>query len=375
MRPIFKRKFSVALILLSVLLLSIVGLSLNPVAQVNASDLDTIAPTVSISSPTNGSQVGGVQTITVNETDDVGVVKVDFFLDGQLLGSSFSAPFSCTWDASSVTLGSHTLTANAYDDAGNVGTSDPVTLTVVDMPVATITSPTEGQYLTGSINIAGTATASSFDNYKLEYASQTTPTTWSLTTSSTTQVTSGTLGTWNTSAVVDDVYNLRLSVTDTAGLVSTVAVNGVIVDNTLPSASISNPAANTSVNGVVNITGTASDSNFNFAKVECGAGSSPTSWTQLAILTVPVSNGTLATWDSTKIVDGTYTLRVTVTDKADNTISYEINFKVQNMHSGTASYDYDSLNRLDKVTYPSGETINYTYDATGNLLNVTRTMP
>jgi hypothetical protein len=147
MRPIFKRKFSVALILLSVLLLSIVGLSLNPVAQVNASDLDTIAPTVSISSPTNGSQVGGVQTITVNETDDVGVVKVDFFLDGQLLGSSFSAPFSCTWDASSVTLGSHTLTANAYDDAGNVGTSDPVTLTVIAMPVAIITSPAEAQYL------------------------------------------------------------------------------------------------------------------------------------------------------------------------------------------------------------------------------------
>jgi YD repeat-containing protein len=195
-----------------------------------------------------------------------------------------------------------------------------------------------------------------------------------LTTSSTTQVTSGTLGTWNTSVVVDDVYNLRLSVTDTAGLVSTSTVNGVIVDNTSPSASIC-VDANPPVSGTVNITGTATDANFNSAKVEYGSGSVPTSWTQLASLTGPVSNGTLATWNTTGILDGTYTLRLTVNDKAGNTNSSQINVQVENMHSGTASYQYDSLNRLIKITYTSGETVNYTYDAAGNLLSVTRTSP
>lgn len=34
--------------------------------------------------------------------------------------------------------------------------------------------------------------------------------------------------------------------------------------------------------------------------------------------------------------------------------------------STTASYTYDNLNRLKKVTYSNGVTVNYTYDALGN---------
>ncbi|MBE9918400.1 hypothetical protein G8C92_30865 [Paenibacillus donghaensis] len=34
--------------------------------------------------------------------------------------------------------------------------------------------------------------------------------------------------------------------------------------------------------------------------------------------------------------------------------------------TGSTSYAYDKLNRLTKVTRPSGQTINYTYDARGN---------
>jgi len=36
-------------------------------------------------------------------------------------------------------------------------------------------------------------------------------------------------------------------------------------------------------------------------------------------------------------------------------------------------YVYDDLNRLAQVVYPTGEIIQYTYDATGNLLNVVQT--
>ena len=34
-------------------------------------------------------------------------------------------------------------------------------------------------------------------------------------------------------------------------------------------------------------------------------------------------------------------------------------------------YTYDNLNRLIKASYPTGQTIVYTYDAVGNLLSVT----
>ncbi len=36
-------------------------------------------------------------------------------------------------------------------------------------------------------------------------------------------------------------------------------------------------------------------------------------------------------------------------------------------------YVYDDLNRLVQVTYPTGEIITYTYDATGNLISVIQT--
>jgi YD repeat-containing protein len=33
-------------------------------------------------------------------------------------------------------------------------------------------------------------------------------------------------------------------------------------------------------------------------------------------------------------------------------------------------YEYDSLNRLSRVTYENGDSITYEYDAAGNITNV-----
>ena len=38
--------------------------------------------------------------------------------------------------------------------------------------------------------------------------------------------------------------------------------------------------------------------------------------------------------------------------------------------AGTITYQYDNLNRLTRVDYPNGNFIEYTYDATGNILNI-----
>ena len=54
-------------------------------------------------------------------------------------------------------------------------------------------------------------------------------------------------------------------------------------------------------------------------------------------------------------------------DKAKNIISKEDK-------KGTTSYKYDSLNRLTKVTEPSGKTIEYTYDKEGNRYTETKTV-
>jgi Glycosyl hydrolases family 18/Concanavalin A-like lectin/glucanases superfamily/Bacterial Ig domain/Putative Ig domain len=88
---------------------------------------DTTPPTVSITSPQASEIVnrGSQFTFSVNASDDVGVVSVQYALDGANLGSPVTtAPFSMAWTATS--RGWHNLTAMASDAAGNTTTSAPV---------------------------------------------------------------------------------------------------------------------------------------------------------------------------------------------------------------------------------------------------------
>jgi Bacterial Ig domain len=67
------------------------------------------------------------------------VVGVQFFLDGATLGAEVTAPpFTVSWDTTTGTLGSHTLTARARDGAGRQTTSAAVTVTVVAPPPPTL---------------------------------------------------------------------------------------------------------------------------------------------------------------------------------------------------------------------------------------------
>ena len=84
---------------------------------------DTQAPQVTLVSPAAG-PVAGQVTIEVTATDNVGVANVVFRLDGQALGAPVvTAPYTLTWDTTTVADGAHTLIAEARDAAGNVGTA------------------------------------------------------------------------------------------------------------------------------------------------------------------------------------------------------------------------------------------------------------
>ena len=48
---------------------------------------DAVAPTVSLTSPANGASVSGTITVAANATDNVGVVGVQFLLNGVALGA------------------------------------------------------------------------------------------------------------------------------------------------------------------------------------------------------------------------------------------------------------------------------------------------
>jgi len=54
---------------------------------------DTTKPNVIISSPTNNSTVSGTVLIQATATDNVGVVKVEFYIDGNKVGEDTSSPY------------------------------------------------------------------------------------------------------------------------------------------------------------------------------------------------------------------------------------------------------------------------------------------
>jgi len=94
---------------------------------------DATPPTVSITSPASGATVGGTTTVTASASDNVGVVGVQFLLDGANLGAEDTAtPYSMSWNTTTASNGSHTLSAVARDAAGNRTTSAPVTVTVAN---------------------------------------------------------------------------------------------------------------------------------------------------------------------------------------------------------------------------------------------------
>ncbi len=124
---------------------------------------DTTAPTTAITSPTASSTVSGAVSINANASDNVGVSKVEFYLDGSLKASVGYNPYSYYWDTTTVANGSHILATKAYDAAGNIGTSANVTVTVSNItpdttpPNASISNPANGTTLSGQVNIASSA--------------------------------------------------------------------------------------------------------------------------------------------------------------------------------------------------------------------------
>ena len=87
---------------------------------------DTTAPTASATE----TGTSGTITFSATATDNVGVTKVEFYVDGVLKGTDTTSPYSMTLDSTTLTNATHSLVAKAYDAAGNVGSSTAVSFSV-----------------------------------------------------------------------------------------------------------------------------------------------------------------------------------------------------------------------------------------------------
>jgi len=92
---------------------------------------DLVAPTVSMTAPAGGTTVTGTAvTVSASASDNVGVTKVEFYIDGTLVATDTATPYSTTYDSTKLSNASHNLVAKAYDAAGNVGTSSTIAFSV-----------------------------------------------------------------------------------------------------------------------------------------------------------------------------------------------------------------------------------------------------
>lgn len=92
---------------------------------------DTTPPSVSMTAPLDGASVSGSVSLAASSTDNVAVAGVQFLLDGANLGTEITtAPYTLSWDTTTVANGAHTLAARARDTSGNVSTSTVVNISV-----------------------------------------------------------------------------------------------------------------------------------------------------------------------------------------------------------------------------------------------------
>lgn len=123
----------------------------------NVTGVSSITPSTSISSPANGAVLSGTTTITASASDSNGINNVELYVDGSLSSSAATTPYSFNLNTTGLASGNHTLQTKAYDPAGNVGSSD-----IITVMVSNVVTDTQSPSIPG--NLSATSTSSNQAN-------------------------------------------------------------------------------------------------------------------------------------------------------------------------------------------------------------------
>ncbi len=267
------------------------------------------APTVTLTSPAPGSTLANTVTLSATASSSKGIASVQFKLNGANLGSKVvSAPYSTTWNTTTVTNGTYTLSATAVDTAGNVGNSNAVSVTVSNThapPAVSVTAPAPGATLRGTVTLSANASSSigiKSVQFKLNGAALGSPI-----------LSPPYSTTFDTTRVGNGSYSFTAMAIDTAGTVGTSSAVAVTINNndtTAPTVTITAPAAGATLTNFVTISATASGVS-GIASVQFKVNGSNVG---SPVVSVPYSTS----WDTTKVANGNYSLTAAATDTAGN---------------------------------------------------------
>ena len=196
------------------------------------------------------------------------MARVEFRVDGVLIGTDSSAPYTGTWNAASAAVGCHTILATAYDVAGNsasasVAVSVPAPADTTPPTVLAHLSPPAGATVSGIVAIAATASDTGSGVARVEFRADGVL----IGTDSSAPYT----GTWNAASAAVGSHTILATAYDVAGNSASASVAVSVpapADTTPPVLAISSPTAGSTVSGSVAIAATASDTGSGVARVE-----------------------------------------------------------------------------------------------------------
>jgi len=284
-------------------------------------------PTVSITSPTEGTTVSGTVSISGTSNDTDGTVQsVQVKIDtGSWIDATGTTSWSYSWDTTTVANGSHTIYARSYDGT-NYSNISSVTVVVSNIPpnqppTVAITSPLNGSTVSGTVTITGTAS----DDVSVEKVEiRIDDDSWQEATGTTSWTYS-----WDTTSMATGTYNIYARSYDGTNYSDLASITVGIFNNHKPTVEIIFPTDGMIVKKTFTIHGTASDEDGSetIQKVEIKIGDED--W--------KVVNGTTSwnyTWDSTTVDNGDYVIQAMAYDGQEYSSIDSIMVKVNNEKGG-----------------------------------------
>ena len=227
-------------------------------------------------------------------------------------------------------------------------------------PTARISYPTSSIFVSGVINIAGTAVSTNIAKYELYIGTGDPATLFEKIFEGTSSVSSGTLYTYNTSYKPDGLYTIKLICQSLTPLTSETSLS-FYIDNELPQVNITSPVNGSTVEGLVTIEGTATDTHF--SNYTLSYSKNGIDYILIKSSTAESTNGELGTWNTTGL-SGAYKLKLTATDSVSHSNSKIIDLNI----SGTSSQPSNISGLIKSIPNPfnplkqSTTYLNYTLD-------------
>jgi hypothetical protein len=294
--------------------------------------VDHTDPTVGMTSPTHGAILSGTSfTVTASAADALGIASVQFLLDGANLGGpDTQGPFSASWTGA--TEGAHVLSATARDQSGRFATAAPITVRVDNLAPPAPAAVRDGLSADAQFTNSSNTLSANWDpvtdpgsgvayyrmaigsspggTQKMAYTNIGNVTTYTKTGLS---LSNGTL------------YYVSIRAVDNSGKVGPVRTsNGIRVDTSAPSVSITAPKNKATVKGTaVQITANASDT-YGIARVQF-------TLDNVNLGPPDTSSPYGMTWNTTTVPNGAHVLKAVAIDMAGNSkTSSEIRVTVNN---------------------------------------------